>query len=126
MIERVWTLQASDRSLAPGGSRDDLRQSDGTLGYSPMLQHGVIGKGLNDYKRIFTTLVEAGYDGWISIEDGVNGMGEMLESVEYLRAARDEYYGGFSTARVEKHEAARKAAGYASIAKPSLGEKEIG
>lgn len=120
VIDRVVTMQASDRSLAPGGSLDDLRQSDGTIGYSPLLQHGVIGGGLNDYPRIFRTLAAAGYDGWISIEDGVNGMGEMLESVEYLRQARDEYFGGSTEVRVQKHEEARSAAGYASIAQPAL------
>ena len=127
VIDRVVTMQASDRSLAPGGSLDDLRKSDGTIGYSPMLQHGVIGRGLNDYPRIFRTLAAAGYDGWISIEDGVNGMGEMLESVEYLRQARDEYFGGSTAVRVEKHEAARSAAGFPSIAQPALAnERKVG
>lgn len=120
VIDRVVTMQASDRSLAAGGSLDDLRQSDGTIGYSPLLQHGVIGEGLNDYPRIFRTLVDAGYDGWISIEDGVNGMGEMLESVEYLRRARDEYFGGSTAVRVATHEAARAAAGFPSISSPAL------
>lgn len=120
VIDRVVTMQASDRSLAPGGSLDDLRQSDGTIGYSPLLQHGVIGKGLNDYERIFTTLAGAGYDGWISIEDGVNGMGEMLESVEYLREARERYFGGSTAVRVENHERARAAAGLPSLAQPAL------
>jgi sugar phosphate isomerase/epimerase len=94
VIDRVVTMQASDRYLAPGTSLDDLRQSDGTIGYSPDLRHGVIGKGLNDYPRIFSTLAAHGYDGWISIEDGVNGMDEMRESVEFLRDARDRYFGG--------------------------------
>lgn len=123
IIDRVVTMQASDRSLAPGGSMDDLRQSDGTLGYSPLLQHGVIGRGLNDYPRIFRTLVGAGYDGWISIEDGVNGMGEMAESVEFLRAARDEYWGGSTAVRVRAHEDALAAAGLPSIAQPDLAER---
>lgn len=120
VIDRVFTMQASDRSLAPGGSLDDLKQSDGTLGYSPMLQHGVIGQGLNDYPRIFRTMVAAGYDGWISIEDGVNGMGEMAESVEFLRQARDEYFGGSTAVRVEVQEKARAAAGLPSLAQPNL------
>ena len=84
VIDRVVTMQASDRSLAPGASLDDLRQSDGTIGYSPLLQHGVIGQGMNDYPLIFRTLADAGYDGWISIEDGVNGMDEMAQSVDFL------------------------------------------
>lgn len=120
VIDRVVTMQASDRSLAPGGSLDDLRQSDGTIGYSPLLQHGVIGRGLNDYPRIFSTLASAGYDGWISIEDGVNGMGEMLESVEYLIEARERYFGGSTAVRVENHERALAAAGLESIAQGPL------
>ncbi len=107
VIDRVVTMQASDRSLAPGANLDDLRQSDGTLGYSPYLQHGVIGKGLNDYPRIFSILTEHGYDGWISIEDGVNGMGEMRESVEYIREARDRYFGGSTAISVRTQDAAR-------------------
>lgn len=119
VIDRVVTMQASDRSLAPGAKLDDLRESDGTLGYSPLLQHGVIGQGLNDYPRIFTTLAKAGYDGWISIEDGVNGMHEMAESVDFLIDARDRYFGGSTAVRVENHEKALAAAGMPSIAKPA-------
>lgn len=118
IIDRVVTMQASDRSLAPGASLADLRQSDGTLGYSPHLQHGVIGRGMNDYPRIFRTLVDAGYDGWISIEDGVNGMGEMAESVDYLREARDHWFGGSTALRVQSQEEALAAAGMPSIAQP--------
>lgn len=120
VIDRVVTMQASDRSLAPGATLDQLRQSDGTIGYSPLLQHGVIGAGMNDYPRIFRTLAAAGYDGWISIEDGVNGMHEMAESVEYLRQAREEYFGGSTAVRVRTHEEALAAAGLPSIAQPSL------
>jgi len=54
----------------------------------------VIGRGLNDYDRIFSILVEAGYDGWISIEDGVNGMDEMRDSVDFLLEARQKWFGG--------------------------------
>jgi sugar phosphate isomerase/epimerase len=111
VIDRVVTMQASDRRLARDTSLDDLRGSDGTLGYSPLLQHGVIGRGLNDYPRIFRTLAAAGYDGWISIEDGVNGMDELHESVEFLQEARQRYFGGSTQVRVAAHEEARKAAG---------------
>lgn len=111
VVDRVVTMQASDRSLTPGTSLADLRSSDGTLGYSPALQHGVIGQGLNDYPRIFSTLVEHGYDGWISIEDGVNGMPDLIASVEYLRDARDRYFGGSTAVRVRHHDQARAAAG---------------
>ena len=43
------------------------------------------GKGLNDYHAIFRTLASHGYRGWVSIEDGMNGMNEMAESLGYLR-----------------------------------------
>ncbi|WP_261164613.1 sugar phosphate isomerase/epimerase [Microbacterium sp. Marseille-Q6965] len=122
VVDRVVTMQASDRFLAPGTSLADLRQADGTIGYSPALQHGVIGQGMNDYPRIFRTLAEAGYDGWISIEDGVNGMSEMHESVLFLREARDRYFGGSTAVRVEKQEEARAAAGLPSLARPALDE----
>jgi sugar phosphate isomerase/epimerase len=106
VIDRVVTMQASDRYLAPGANLDALRQADGTIGYSPDLQHGVIGAGLNDYERIFAILVGAGYDGWISIEDGINGMDEMRASVDFLRVARDKWFGGSTANHVRNHEAA--------------------
>ena len=82
---RVVSMHASDRSLAEGTTLDDLRQNDGTLGYSPNLRHGVTGKGLNDYDSIFRILAEHHYQGWVSIEDGMNGMDEMAESLAFLR-----------------------------------------
>jgi sugar phosphate isomerase/epimerase len=111
VIDRVVTMQASDRRLTGDASLDGLRSSDGTLGYSPLLEHGVIGRGLNDYPRIFRTLQAAGYDGWISIEDGVNGMEDMRLSVEFLHEARQKYFDGSTRVHVAAHEAARKAAG---------------
>lgn len=107
VIDRVVTMQASDRYLAPGATLDSLRQADGTIGYSPDLQHGVIGQGLNDYDRIFTILVGAGYNGWISIEDGINGMEEMRASADFLRNARDRWFGGSTAVHVRNHEKAR-------------------
>lgn len=89
---RVVSMHASDRYLVPGATLDDLRQSDGTIGYSPSLRHGVTGKGLNDYDRIMTILAGVGYAGWISIEDGMNGMGEMKESIDFLKRLRDRYF----------------------------------
>lgn len=109
--DRVYTMQASDRSLAPGTDLESLRQTDGTIGYSPSLQHGVIGQGLNDYDRIFRTLHDVGYDGWISIEDGVNGLDEMRASCEFLCRARDEYFAGSRGLSVRSLDAARARAG---------------
>ncbi len=125
VIDRVVTMQASDRFLSAGASLEDLRQSDGTIGYSPALQHGVIGKGLNDYDRIFRTLSANGYNGWISIEDGVNGMSEMHDSVSFLREARDKYWNGSTAVRVENQEKARKAAGLKSLARPEIQDDQL-
>src|ERR1700741_3549421 len=74
--DKVVTMHASDRYLE-SGTLEDLKTQDGTLGYAKNLKHGVIGKGLNDYDRIFSILKGAGFDGWVSIEDGVNGMDEL-------------------------------------------------
>jgi sugar phosphate isomerase/epimerase len=92
VASRVVSMHASDRYLEPGASLDDLKQADGTLGYSPKLKHGVTGKGLNNYDAIFKILKEVGYNGWISIEDGMNGMEEMKESVEFLKRMRERYF----------------------------------
>jgi sugar phosphate isomerase/epimerase len=89
---RVKTVHASDRFLKEGATLNDLRQADGTIGYSPNLSHGVTGKGLNDYDAILSTLREADFNGWVSIEDGMNGMGEMKESMDFLRMMRDKYF----------------------------------
>ncbi len=92
VADRVVSMHASDRSLAEGTTLDDLRQSDGTLGYSPNLHHGVVGKGLNDYDTIFSILAEHRYSGWVSIEDGMNGMDEMAESLAFLRFMSAKYF----------------------------------
>jgi sugar phosphate isomerase/epimerase len=95
LLERVkrWvkTMHASDRYLTPGVALEELKRSDGTIGYSPNLRHGVIGTGLNDYDAILKTLKEIGFNGWISIEDGMNGLGEILESALFLRRKMHEY-----------------------------------
>ena len=90
---RVVSMHASDRHLAPGTSLDDLRRADGTLGYSPDLIHGVTGRGLNDYDALFSILSAENYSGWVSIEDGLNGMGEMAESLAFLRRKVAEHWG---------------------------------
>jgi len=94
VISRVATMHASDRYLVPGATLSELTLSDGTIGYSDKLCHGVTGKGLNDYDAIFMRLKNAGFDGWISIEDGVNGFDEMKESIDFLKMMRKKYYGG--------------------------------
>jgi sugar phosphate isomerase/epimerase len=90
--DRVATMHASDRYLEPGATLGELRQSDGTIGYFAKLKHGVTGKGLNDYDRIFAILKSVNYQGWVSIEDGMNGMEEMKESIDFLKRMRDRYF----------------------------------
>ena len=90
---RVVTMHASDRSLVPGATLDELRQSDGTIGYSAKLLHGETGKGLNDYDAIFRILSGVGFTGWISVEDGMNGLDELKRSVAFLKQKRTQYYG---------------------------------
>ncbi len=90
---RVVTMHASDRYLAPGATLEDLKSADGAAGYSSLLKHGVTGQGLNDFDAIFRILSSVGFDGWISVEDGMNGLGELRESVEFLKTKRAQYYG---------------------------------
>jgi sugar phosphate isomerase/epimerase len=92
VLPRVVTMHASDRSLAPGSTLADLRQSDGTIGYSDKLRHGEVGKGMIDYDAIFSMLASAGYSGWISIEDGMNGLDELRRSVDFLRRQTAKHY----------------------------------
>ena len=91
--DRVVTMHASDRYLANGTIEDLRAQEGGTAGYVSFFKHGVIGKGLNDYDAIFTTLKSVGFDGWISIEDGVDGMEQMHESAEFLKKKIKEHWG---------------------------------
>ena len=93
VLPRVVTMHASDRWLVPGATLDELRQSDGTLGYSDKLRHGEVGKGMIDYDAIFSRLARAGFSGWISIEDGMNGLDELQRSVAFLRRKTAEHYG---------------------------------
>ena len=90
--DRVVTMHASDRYLAEGATLEDLKQADGTIGYSDKLLHGVTGQGLNDYDAIFAILAEVGYSGWISVEDGINGLDEIRQSVAFLKGKIAQYY----------------------------------
>lgn len=87
---RIITMHASDRHLKPGYTLDQLKDHE-SIGYSSALLHGVIGEGLNDYEKIFSELCSVDFNGWISIEDGVNGMDEMFRSVAFIRRKMAEY-----------------------------------
>ncbi|MCF3651828.1 sugar phosphate isomerase/epimerase family protein [Synoicihabitans lomoniglobus] len=88
---RVVTMHASDRYLK-SGTIEDLRAEEDVAGYADRLAHGVIGRGMNDYDKIFSTLAAEGFDSWISIEDGMDGMDDLRESVRFLREKIDRHF----------------------------------
>ena len=90
--ERVVTMHASDRYLLEGTLEDLRKEEGGATGYAKRLSHGEIGKGLNDYDAIFTELKRVGFDGWISIEDGVDGMAQLERSVAFLHLKIAKYW----------------------------------
>lgn len=89
---RVVTMHASDRFLKEGTIEDLRREEGGAAGYAKRLSHGEIGKGLNDYDAIFSELKDKNFDGWISIEDGVDGMDQLERSVTFVRRKMAEYF----------------------------------
>jgi len=88
---RVVTMHASDRYLK-SGTIEDLRKEEDSVGYASRLSHGVIGKGMNDYDKIFSTLNGVGFNSWISIEDGMDGMDDLRESVRFLMAKMERHF----------------------------------
>lgn len=88
---RVVTMHASDRYLK-SGTVEDLRREENSTGYAARLAHGVIGKGMNDYDKIFSTLSAADFQSWISVEDGMNGMDDLRASVQFLRGKIDLHF----------------------------------
>jgi len=89
---RVITMHASDRYLKEGTIEDLRKEEDGVQGYARRLSHGEIGKGLNDYDAIFTELKSVGFDNWISVEDGVDGMDQLERSVTFLRNKMADFW----------------------------------
>lgn len=85
-------MHASDRYLSEGTIDDLRREETGVEGYAKSLRHGQIGEGLNDYDAIFSELKRVGFDGWISIEDGVDGMEQLAASADFLREKIAAYW----------------------------------
>jgi sugar phosphate isomerase/epimerase len=92
VLHRVVTMHASDRYLKYGTIEDLRKEEGGAAGYVKRLAHGEIGKGLNDYDAIFSALKSVGFNGWISIEDGVDGMDQLKRSVVFVRGKMAEYW----------------------------------
>lgn len=95
VADRVVTMHASDRYLKYGTLEDLRNEEGGATGYAKRLSHGEIGKGLNDYDAIFRELKRVDFDGWISIEDGVDGMDQLERSVAFVRKKMGEYWNKF-------------------------------
>lgn len=89
---RVVTIHASDRFLKYGTIEDLKKEEGGAVGYAKRLSHGEIGKGLNDYDAIFSELKRVGFDGWVSIEDGVDGIEQLERSVSFVRKKIKQYW----------------------------------
>jgi sugar phosphate isomerase/epimerase len=89
---RVVTMHASDRFLKEGTLADLAKEEGGVSGYAKRLSHGEIGKGLNNYDAIFSEIKRVGFDGWISIEDGVDGMAQLERSVAFLNKKIPQYW----------------------------------
>lgn len=92
---RVKTMHASDRYFS-GGTLEDLHRLDAhpQKGYVDIVTHGVIGRGLNDYDRIFGILKKQGFSGWVSIEDGPDpavGLRDLQESALFLRKKMNQH-----------------------------------
>jgi sugar phosphate isomerase/epimerase len=88
---RVVTMHASDRYLK-SGTIEDLRREEDSAGYAARLAHGIVGKGMNDYDKILAALQSVGFQSWISIEDGIDGMDDLRESVQFLRNKIDLHF----------------------------------
>ncbi len=93
VAHRVVTMHASDRYLKEGTLEDLRREEGGATGYAKRLSHGEIGKGLNDYDAIFRELKSKNFNGWISIEDGVDGIEQLQRSVTFLKRKITEHWG---------------------------------
>jgi sugar phosphate isomerase/epimerase len=85
IAHRVLSMHASDLYIQEGGLKDLRLEESGKTGYANRLRHGEIGVGLNDYDSIFYELRKQWFNGWISIEDGVDGMDQLERSVRFLR-----------------------------------------
>ena len=94
ITEMPWTVTTRCLTLSRNaiGSKPPSTH-DGTIGYPEQMVHGETGRGTNDYDAFFRLLRSVGFAGWISVEDGMNGLDELRRSVEFLKRKRFEHYG---------------------------------
>jgi sugar phosphate isomerase/epimerase len=102
VVDRVRCVGASDRWIHPGYGPEDLRAYRGK-GYPDILQHDVVGQGQNDYPAILCRLANAGFVGWISIEDGAaggeQGFADIAASAQFLGEQIDQYWPAVTLSR---------------------------
>lgn len=84
---RVVSMHASDRRLRAGYTVEDLQAQEDGPGYASVLEFCELGGGAIDFDAIFRRLHSVNFSGWISIEDGLEGMDQLRRSVAFLRAA---------------------------------------
>lgn len=94
---RVVSMHASDRYLTEGTIEDLRRDETDAEGYAARLRHGEVGTGLIDYDAIFTEFKRVGFgverdDHWISIEDGVDGIDQLVRSADFLKRKIAEFW----------------------------------
>ena len=85
-------MHASDRFLAPGTKLEQWLPKDGTVGYPDQLTHGETGRGRMTTTRSSAFSGRSNFTGWISVEDGMDGLDELRRSIEFLKRKRAEHY----------------------------------
>ena len=83
MRQESVTDDARQQPLLAEGTVEDLRREENVKGYARCLDHSEISRGMNDYDGIFKALRDVGFDGDISIEDGVNGIDQPERSISF-------------------------------------------
>jgi hypothetical protein len=83
---RVVTMHASDRFLIEGTLEDLRREEGGAQGYAKRLRAMArSARASTITMRFLASLRGVGFDSWISIEDGVDGMEQLAASTRFLR-----------------------------------------
>lgn len=83
VVERMVSMHASDCRLNQAERMCDPKVEQ----TGPSVEHCIIGEGIVDYDSILRMLSGVGYQGWMSIEDGIDGLAQLQTSVSFLRKA---------------------------------------
>ncbi len=80
------------RYLVPGTTQEQLKAAEGPRAIPSCSNTALPVAVPTITPPFFELLVQHNYRGWISIEDGMNGMEEMQQSLTFLREMVDKYY----------------------------------